>query len=72
MSKRDIYDWLDEIQVHDPDEPHAELNKGNCPKGWWAVSHPDKSIVAYFLEERAAFAYRLYLINREMNGDAQP
>lgn len=36
------------------------------PNGWWAVSNDD-GIVAYFGNERDAFRWRLWMINRDMN-----
>lgn len=37
------------------------------PKDWWAVSHADRGIVAYFERENDAFRFRLDWINRLLN-----
>lgn len=37
------------------------------PRGWYAVCNDD-GIVAYFATEKDAFRYRLWMINRDLNG----
>lgn len=66
--KVSLEDALQNVHVHDPDEPFAELNEGNCPKGWWAVSTDDQSILAYFAFENDAYKYRFAVINDMLNG----
>jgi hypothetical protein len=56
----DIDDLFEIIAVDAPglwDNEHG-------PKGWWAVSHADVGIVAYFMDETDAFRFRLDWINR--------
>ena len=55
----DLEDALDEISIQDVEE--GELI------GWYAVADTD-GINAYFSTEREALAYRLFLINRILNG----
>ena len=64
--KKDLAYWTDEIQLHDPSDRDylLEEDKHRWPPGWWGVSHPEKSIVAYFLEEEDANGYRLDLIKK--------
>jgi len=54
---------LEEWQV---DEPGMWENDQG-PKGWWAVSNSNDSIVAYFLKPEDAYRWRLDMINRDLN-----
>lgn len=61
-NKYDLDDMLGEISVQDVDEE----NKPNL-EGWYAVVDAD-GMNAYFSTEQEALAYRLFLINRILNG----
>ena len=58
----DLDDALDEISIIEADE--APYNRVS---GWYAVADTD-GINAYFSTETEALAYRLFLINRILNG----
>jgi hypothetical protein len=51
-------------EVHEPGMWENDAG----PKGWYAVSHEDRGIVAYFADESDAFRFRLAEINRQLNG----
>lgn len=63
MNRMSLDEALDFWHVHEPDMWENDLG----PKGWWAVSCADDGIVAYFSTERAAFWYRLAVINNKLN-----
>jgi hypothetical protein len=58
-----IDDALEDWQV---DEPGMWEN-GSGPKGWWAVSNSDESIVAYFAKPEDAYRWRLSMENKDLN-----
>lgn len=55
---------LDCWTVHDPGMWDNDLG----PRDWYAVSHENLGIVAYFFREEDAFRFRLAEINRLLNG----
>lgn len=59
-----LRDLLEQVSVHDP----MQWENSEGPKGWYGVSDDDSGgIVAYFSTEKAAFQYRLSLINQRLN-----
>lgn len=57
---------LDTISVISPDMRDADEIKRNGNPEWFAVCDND-GIVAYFAHETDAFAFRLMLINMQLN-----
>lgn len=63
---KDLDDALEDVAVH---WPGSWTNAAtDALPDWWAVSTGEHGIVAYFAEESDAFAFRLDLINRWLNG----
>ena len=58
----DLEDMLGEVSIQSADEVD-----GRHLEGWYAVVDCD-GINAYFSTEKEALAYRLFLINRILNG----
>ena len=56
-------DALEDWAVHEP----GMWENDQGPKGWWAVSNDDESIVAYFAKPEDAYRWRLDMINRDLN-----
>lgn len=57
--------WMDEIGVMDK-------TNWRCDQWWpeslpYAVIHPDVGFIGLFPSQRAAFQYRLFIINEELN-----
>lgn len=69
--KLTLEEACEEIAVHECDEMNLACKEaglpGNHPAGWWGVSTSLSSVIAYFVSERAAFEYRLFLINQLLN-----
>lgn len=63
MENLTLENALEMVSVHDPGQWENEEG----PEGWFAVSHDDYGIIAYFCDEKAAFHYRLMLINQMLN-----
>jgi len=63
MNIKTLYELLAEWAVHPP----GMWENKDGPDGWYAVSNDD-GIVAYFNNERDAFAFRLNKINQILNG----
>jgi len=70
---RDLDEWLDAVQV-DTDVVNCGTEEIRQPAvkyldGWCGVSTDDDGgFIAYFRDERDAFAFRLNYINQKMNG----
>ena len=60
---KNIDDLLQEWSVLAP----GQWDNEQGPKNWYAVCNDD-SVVAYFLDEKDAFRFRLAEINRVLNG----
>lgn len=61
-TRKSLDESLETVAVHTP----YMWENDNGPKGWYAVS-TDDGIVAYFRDEKAAFYFRLALINASLN-----
>lgn len=63
---------LEYVAVHECDEMIEACKAGGIeashPPGWYGVSTDDESVIAYFSTPRAAFEYRLFLVNQILNG----
>lgn len=64
---KDIDELLEEWAVHYPGMWENELLDSPLLREWYAVSNND-GIVAYFMDEKDAFRFRLDQINRALNG----
>lgn len=58
-----LEDLLEMVSVHVP----FQWENDDGPKGWYAVSVDEAGIIAYFATEKAAYQYRLSLINERLN-----
>lgn len=61
--EKNIEKLLEEWSVHEP----GSWKNDTGPENWYAVSN-DEGIIAYFRDEKDAFAYRLNKINQILNG----
>ncbi len=67
MEDSNISYWLGEVSVCIRDSERAEHS-------WWpesmpySVLHPERGYIGLFASEREAFEYRLFCINKELNG----
>jgi len=71
--KPSLDELIDDIQVEEPDvtEDHPSSTRNDMPRelrAWWGVSTGDEGTIAYFAKERDAYGFRLYEINRRLNG----
>ena len=64
--RADLDDLLDSISVLAPGQWDNALSLTPLLRDWWAVC-ADDGIIAYFLLESDAFAFRLSYINRLLN-----
>jgi hypothetical protein len=68
----DLDEHLEDVQVGEVDDYHAELNK--LPSnmiGWYHVSDGKHGVFSYFGSETAACFFRLALINARLNDIAK-
>jgi hypothetical protein len=60
----DTFDLDDALDMYQVEENESE----DFPKGWWLVTSSSGHVIGSFPTEKGACSYRLYMVNRLLNG----